>query len=288
MHIIPILFPVISIVLLGYFYARKYHPDMEAANALMLRVFVPALAFDVVSSGDFQLLTYKWLMLGGVIVILGSGLLAWPIGRALGYPMRAFLPNMMFNNCGNVGIPIALLAFGEHALPAAVVLFLISNFGHFTLGIYIFGGVVSWKGLVTSPVNVATILALIINLAEIQLPKSMLFPITMLGQIVIPLMLFSLGVRMLKIRIDHWKIGLVGGLVCPLTGLVFAYIATRLLPLDEFQGNVLILFAALPPAVLNFLISERYKQQPEMVASLVLVGNVLSAFVLSVVLWWLL
>ena len=128
---------------------------MDVANGLVLRVFVPALSFDVISSGDFQVVTYGWLLLGGAIVILGSGLIAWPVSRWFGFPARAFVPTMMFNNCGNLGLPLAVLAFGEHALEAAVVLFLISNLGHFTLGAWLFGGAVSWKGLATSPVNVA-------------------------------------------------------------------------------------------------------------------------------------
>jgi predicted permease len=41
---------------------------------------------------------------------------------------------MMFNNSGNMGLPLAVLAFGEAALPAAVVLFLVENLLHFSLG----------------------------------------------------------------------------------------------------------------------------------------------------------
>lgn len=273
---------------MGYFYARKFRPDMDVANGLVLRVFVPALVFDVISVGDFELLDYRWLVLGGAIVILGSGLIAWPLGKLLGFPYRAFVPSMMFNNCGNLGLPLAVLAFGDSALEAAVILFLVSNIGHFTVGIYLFGGAVSWKGLLTTPVNIATGLALIFNLGGIQLPNIILLPISMMGQIVIPLMLFSLGVRMLNVRLEHWVIGIVGALVCPIAGLIFGLFASWILPLSEFQIGVLILFSALPPAVLNFLLSEQYNQQPEMVASMVLIGNAVSVVVLSLILWWLL
>jgi predicted permease len=36
---------------------------------------------------------------------------------------------------------------------------------------------------------------------------------------------------------------------------------------------MLFVFGALPPAVLNFLFAERYKQEPQRVASIVLIGN---------------
>jgi predicted permease len=86
----------------------------------------------------------------------------------------------------------------------------------------------------------------------------------------------------------HLRAGIVAGLVCPLSGLAFGVIAAYILPLDEFQAKNLILFSALPPAVLNFLMSEQYRQQPEMVASMVLIGNAMSVLILTVVLWWLL
>ena len=275
-------------MILGYLYATKYDPDMGVANGLVLRVFLPALVFDVVSSGDFAVWTYRWLILAGVIVVLGSGLIAWPIGKIMKFPNQAFVPSMMFNNCGNLGLPLMVLAFGEPALEAAIVLFLISNMGHFTIGVYLFGGAVSWKGVLGHSVNIATVLALGFNFTDTKLPEVLQLPITMLGQIVIPLMLFSLGVRMQRTQLAHWRIGLVSGIVCPLSGILFALLGAWILPLSDFQIAILILFAALPPAVLNFLFSEQYNQQPEVVASIVLIGNAMSVAILSIVLWWLL
>ncbi len=148
MEILSILFPVFSLVFIGYCYGRRFSPNMDAINALMLRVFVPALVFDVMSSKDFAILSYQWLMFAGIIVVLGSGLVAFPFGRWFRFPMRAYIPAMMFNNCGNLGLPLAVLAFGDTALEAAVVLFLVSNLLHFTLGVFMFGGIVSWQGVV--------------------------------------------------------------------------------------------------------------------------------------------
>jgi len=49
-----------------------------------------------------------------------------------------------------------------------------------------------------------------------------------------------------------------------------------LLPFLTFtpqQQAMLIVFGALPPAVLNFLVAEQYQQEPGRVASLVMIGN---------------
>lgn len=287
MKIIEILFPVFILVVVGYLYGRRYRPNLQAVNQLMLFVFVPALVFDVMSRRNFQVVEYQWLALAGVIVVLGSGLIAWPAGRALGYPQRAFLPTMMFNNCGNLGLPLALLAFGDKGLEGAVILFLVSNLLHFTLGTWIFGGIISWKGLLLNPVNIATVAGLGVNFLQVRLPDFILLPISMLGQIVIPFMLISLGVRMLSVKRADLGRGIVGSLVRPLSGLVPAMAAVWMLPLDVAQVSLLILFATLPPAVLNFLFAEQYQQDPELVASLVLVGNAMAVLTTALVLWWL-
>jgi len=55
--------------------------------------------------------------------------------------------------------------------------------------------------------------------------------------------------------------------------------------LPSEQVPILLLFSALPPAVLNFLVAERFNQEPQKVASIVLIANFASIMVIPVVLW---
>ena len=64
---------------------------------------------------------------------------------------------------------------------------------------------------------------------------------------------------------EHVRIGVIGGLLRPATGIVAALIFLSIFPLDGFQAGLLIIFAALPPAVLNFLFAERYTDNPQLV-----------------------
>ena len=90
-------------------------------------VFVPVLVLSALTAKEFDLWASRWLVAGGVAVILGSGLVAWPVARWLKVAPRTFVPSMMFNNSGNMGLPLALLAFGEENLPWAVALFVTST-----------------------------------------------------------------------------------------------------------------------------------------------------------------
>ena len=57
-----------------------------------------------------------------------------------------------------------------------------------------------------------------------------------------------------------------------------------LIDLPDRQRALLLVFGALPPAVLNYIFAERYRQEPEKVASVVLIGNIASLLFLSVAL----
>ena len=283
-QIFSIIFPILAIVLLGYLYGRRHAPDMAAANKLNIEIFVPALIFDVLSGKEFNLGEYQLLAVGGIAVIFGSGLLAWPIARLLNYQFKTFVPPMMFNNSGNMGLPLALFAFGEAALPAAVVLFIIENTLHFSVGIKMLDSRSSISGLLKSPLLIATLAGLVVAVMHIEIPEVVAIPIEMLGQVSIPLMLFALGVRLIHIDWHAWRIGVIGAIVCPLSGVLIALGMGALLSLDTSQYAMLVIFGALPPAVLNYMFAERFNQQPEQVASIVMMGNLASMAVIPTVL----
>ena len=54
------------------------------------------------------------------------------------------------------------------------------------------------------------------------------------------------------------------------------------------DAAMLTLFGALPPAVLNYIFAEHYRQDPERVASIVLVGNAASLLIIPLTLAWVL
>lgn len=274
LRIVAIVFPVFAIVATGYFYARRKQPDMAFANQLNMDVFVPALVFAALANKSFDL-TAQWsLAAGGLIVVLGSGLLTWPLARLMKVDIRTFLPPMMFNNSGNMGLPLMLLAFGEQALPAAVVLFFIENVLHYSLGTWMLDHRARLANLWRVPVIAASLAGLAVSLLKIELWSPLYIAIKMLGDVSIPLLLFSLGVRLTSSGAKDLKIGLIGAAACPLAGMALAWFAAPLLGLNAEQRGMLLIFGALPPAVLNYIFAELYKQEPEKVASIVMIGNV--------------
>jgi len=275
-RILGIILPVFSIVALGWLYGRRVRPDMGWVNRISMNVLAPALIFSALASKDFDIVEYKLLILGSLGVVLGSGLLAWPFAKLLRIDFRTFVPPMMFNNCGNMGLPLAALAFGPAGFSAMVALFTISNLLHFTLGAWMIDHHAKFGNLLRNPMVWSTFAGFAFAVVHPPLPDWAATTFKMTGDALIPMMLLSLGVRLTAIRWRDAQIGVIGGLVCPLTGIAMAALLSPVLGLDRAQQGLLILFGCLPPAVLNFMIAEQFNQEPGKVASIVLIGNTLS------------
>ncbi len=296
-RILGIIIPVFVIIALGYVYARKrgatVQSDMVAVNRVSMDVLCPLLVFTALAARDFDLAHNATLILAGVAISLGSGLLAWPVARLFGYDVRSFVPPMMYNNCGNMGLPLAVLAFGSASLAAAVALFMASNLVYFSLGIALIrsgkhaSGATNaspWQ-LLLSPMMLAMLVGIVFAALRLNLPAPLFQGLKLLGEACIPIMLFALGVRMVDVSLKSWHIGLVGAIVCPVAGLIVAWLLDQALTLSAVQRGQMYLFAALPPAVFCFMVAERYQQEPDKVAAIVLLGNLAAIGFVPIGLW---
>lgn len=284
LRILSIVFPVFAIVGIGWWYGRVKRPDLQFTNQISMDVLVPMLVFSALASRSFDFAHYWQLALAGAAVIVGSGVLAWPVARLLKVDAKTFVPPMMFNNSGNMGIPLIVLAFGESALPAAIILFLVEMVLHFSLGPYLLAHRMGLVQLLKTPVMAATLLGVVVSLSGLTLPSALKTAIRMLGDASIPMLLFALGVRLNQVSFRDWRLGAASGVVAPASGVLVALAVMPLLGLDASQRAILLVFGALPPAVLNYLMAEQYRQEPEKVASIVLLGNLAAVGVMPVVL----
>jgi len=275
-RILNIILPVFLIILVGYLFARRAKPDMGVVNRISMSILAPALIFSALASKEFDVEANRLLLIGSVGVVLGSGLLAWPIAKLLHVDHRTFVPPMMFNNCGNMGLPLAVLAYEQTGFAAMVALFTISNLLHFTLGAWMIDHHAKFGNLLRNPMVWSTFLGFGFALTHPPIPEWGSTAIKLVGDALVPMMLLSLGVRLAEVHWSDWQLGVIGGLVCPVSGIAMAALLAPVLGLDQNQQGLLILFGCLPPAVLNFMVAEQFNQEPAKVASIVLIGNVLS------------
>ena len=272
-------------VLAGFFYARIRTPNLDSANALNIDVFVPFLILAVFTGQSIQVGEYKTLMLAIALITVLPGVLMWPLCRVLKIHWKTLLPPMMFKNSGNLGIPLLLLAFGEKALPAILILFIVENTLHFSVGMWMLKPSTRNASFLKQPMLIATITGLVLAYFEINVPVWLVTGFELLGDIAVPLMLVALGVRLVSLDMSGWRLGLFGTLASPLSGLIIAWPVLGWLDLPAEQEKMAWIFAALPPAVLNYLVAERFKQEPDKVASIVMFSNAGAIFIIPLVLY---
>lgn len=283
-RIVEILFPLFSIAALGYFVGRRMKPDLSQANKLNMDVFVPALVFAALANREFEIGGFLWLGTATLVVVIGSGLAAWLLARLMKIDLRTLVPPIMFNNCGNLGLPLAVLAFGDAALAPAVVMFMISNLLHFSYGAWLLDHSIRIWTVWRVPSVLATFAGLAVAIAGVEVWAPLLTSIRMLGEISIPLMLFALGVRLADSTIESVGRGVLVAVARPLIGVALAFAVMLFIDLPPQERALLIVFGALPPAVLNYIFAERYGQEPATVASMVLVGNLAALITLPIAL----
>ena len=275
-RIADVIIPVFLIVAIGYGYARRRTLDMTVFNRIALDVLAPMLVYSALASKDFVIAEHLTLLVGGAVLILGGGLLAWPLARAFGAQPRTLVPVVMFNNCGNMGLPLALLAFGPAHFGAAVALFSVSNLLHFSLGARITSRLARTRDLLTSPLMIGTALGFVSALTDLRPPDVLLSGLKLLGDALLPMMLFALGVRLTALTRSGLALGLLGALARPLIGLAIGIPLAWALGLEGAARGQLLLFAALPPAVMQFVLADRYHQEPDKVGAMIMLGNALA------------
>lgn len=274
-RIVCIVFPIFAVVLAGFCYGYRYRPDMAVLNRLNMDLFFPALIFVALAGRGFNLADNLLLAAGCVVVCLGSGLLVWPLALLLKVDAKTLTPPAMFRNVGNMGLPLLLLTFGESALGAAVVILLVVNVLQFALAPWLLCGRFSLAAIWRQPFILAAGAGIGVSLGSIELWPPLLSAARLLGDISLGLMIFSLGVRLSSARIGEMLgIGIAGAVATPLAGMFLASMFGTLASLGAREMDILFLSGALPPAVTNFIFADRYRQEADKVAAIVMIGNV--------------
>ena len=285
--------PVFILVAVGYYIGPLLKIEARPLSKTAYFVFVPAFVFNIISEANIAAELAILMLCFTFVVQISVAALGFLVGRILRQSREitaAFVLIATFGNVGNFGLPLIEFRFGEIARIPATIYFLATIFISFVICV----GVASWArsggmaavfSVFKTPALLALVPALVLNISEIGVPTFLSRLSGLLGQAMIPVMLFTLGIQMseiAKIKIDFnvfaaSTVRLVGG---PLLAVI-------LVPLFGLQGierDAGILQAAMPSAVLASLIAMEYKLIPEFVTTTVLFSTLFSILTLTVIL----
>ena len=265
--------PVFMLIASGFAFAHWKRISLTSVTELIVYLGTPALVFSSLVSIPLFAGDIAVLFCGILIIFAIVGLLIRLYFFIFQFSSRGFTLPCLFMNAGNMGFPLALFAFGEAGMQRATLMFVMLTFLQYSLGIYILNGRGNWTEIFRLPLIYAAIMGISVNLAQLRIPELLLQPITMLGQATIPIMLISLGYRLHDVESLQWGHALGGALLRIFGGFAAANIAVNLIVAAGINRQVLLLYGALPAAVVTFVLTEKYRQDPGLAASIVVIST---------------
>lgn len=284
-QVLEITAPVFLLAFVGFVWAKSGQPfDTEFVTRLVVTIGTPALIFVVLATAKIEPQAFRDMALAALAVYGALGAVLWAVLRLAGVGMRSFLAPLIFSNTGNLGLPVALFAYGEAGLALAVVFFAVTAILQFTVGVWLMSGGGSMRPALKQPMVYAAILGGVFLTLGWGLPVWAENTLRLTGQMVIPMMLITLGISISRLR--PGALGLAVGLsvVKLAVGGGAAVLAVWLLALEGAEAGVLILQAIMPVAVTSYLLAVRYKADADAVAGLVISSTLISVAAIPAVL----
>lgn len=285
--VLSIVFPVFCIIGLGYLFARFKKISLEPIIEVLLYLTIPALVISSLSRKKLVIDDLAIVSLSAVLVILGTGLLAFIyLAIIKRRDLRGFYLPVMFMNSGNMSFPLALLAFGQDGLTVAILYYIAVSLMVYSLGIYIAKGRGGMKEMFRLPLIYAAGIGIGLNLGGIELPTPIITTFDMLGAATIPIMQVSLGYRLHSARLAYPGISLAGTVLRIGGGIAIAWAVVTLLGIEGMNQKIILLSSGMPAAVINFVVSHKYKVDSDLVASTVALSTLVSVVTTPLLLMW--
>ncbi|MFQ5900555.1 MAG: AEC family transporter [Thermodesulfobacteriota bacterium] len=284
---IYIVFPVFAIIGSGLIFARYKRIDLGSIVEILLFLAIPAFIISSLLKKNIETQDILVVSLSAFGVVVGVGLMSHLYLLLTGRrELKGFYMPTMFMNSGNMAFPLMFFAFGEDAYPFAIVYFVTVGILVYTLGIYIAKGEGGWKEIFRLPLLFAALIGIFLNLSNIAVPAPIFNAIDLFGDAAIPLMLFSLGYRLYSVKISSYGIAATGAIIRIVGGVLIAFIVVFLTGASGLTQKVIILSSSMPSAVINFVITEKYNLQSDLVASIIFLSTLLSIFTIPAILSW--
>jgi len=275
--------PVFLIAMAGYLFGKRKKIDLTAINDFVIYLATPALIISSLSRHAIDVYLAGKVFLSVCTIIGVSMALCFYAIKALKLPIKVYLPPALFANTGNMGLPLVLFAFGEKGFNVAILYMVSSTFLHYTLGILILNYDESPFEIFRLPLVYSAIAGVLLSVSGWTMPVSIFRAVDLLGEASIPTMIFALGYKLSEVALtDVSKSFLVGGMRI-FFGVMLGVLTVLIFRLDGIASKVVILESAMPPAIYNFVLAEKYNQDPERVASIVLAGALISIITTPVI-----
>lgn len=286
-------FPVLLIGGLGYLVGRARSLDLTPITGLTVLVLAPAVVFDSLARAALPRDLLSRLVLHVVLQLAGVWLLTVIVARLIGWrgPARGgLLLATLFSNAGNVGLPLALFAFGPDGLAIAGGWFAIMAIAAGTVAPYLaarahFSTREALSRVARQPIIYAVVAGIAVNLSGWSLPGPVAKASQLLAGGAVAVMLLLVGLQLARLTVREEAPGAALATAIRLLAVPpIAWAIGRLIGLEGMALPVAVVQASTPTAVTSALWALEFDARPALVSATVVVSTVVSVATLTVLL----
>ena len=283
--VFQIVAPVFILAAIGFAWVKcGWNYEIEFVTRLAMTLSVPALIFVALMKANISADTLSNLFFSSLIAYICLALIFWIVVKIFKLNMATYWAPLIFGNTGNLGLPLAMFAFGEVGLSYAVVVFAVMAVGSFSIGVWMVSGGGSVNKVFKEPMVWATLLGALFLIQGWQTPKWATNTLELMGQMAIPLMLITLGVALARLKMKMISRAITLSILKLIVSIGVAWVIGVYFDLNDVAFAVLVMQIATPVAVTSYLLAQKYGADANEVAGLVIASTVLSVFALPVLL----
>lgn len=284
-----VILPEFALIALGLLLARGFHfvrDFWQGAEKLVYYVLFPALLFNAIVAAPFAVSAELPLLAAAVAAFFGAvvlGFLARPLLRP---PADVFASCVQtaFRYNSYIGLAFAQALYGARglALMALIVAFVVPLANVVAVSALArYRQAAFFAELARNPLIIATLSALVLNIAGVQLHPTLTSFLNKLGTASLALGLLCIGAGLTVAALREQRALLVYLTAVKLLAFpALAWLLARAFALPAPHAQVVLLFAALPTASSAYVLAARMGGQPAPVAVIVTVQTALSAVTL--------
>ena len=283
--VLQIVAPVFLLAAVGFAWVKiGWEYEVEFVTRIAMTLSVPALIFVALMKADISRETLSGLFMASLVAYIVLAIVFWVVSKVMGLDLPTFWAPLIFGNTGNLGLPLALFAFGETGLSYAVIVFAVMAVGSFSVGVWMVSGGGSLRKVFHEPISWATIAGAIFLTQGWQTPVWATNTLELMGQMAIPMMLITLGVALARLQVTTLMRAVFLSVIKLIISVVIAWFVGRWFGLNDVAFGVLVVQIATPVAVTSYLLAQKYGADANEVAGLVIVSTVLSVIAIPILL----
>ena len=289
---IVVMLTLFALVVVGYIAGKLGYlgGDFDRQlSRLVINITCPALILSSAMTGELPDRQY-------ILPLLLISVVTYLLLAGAGFLLPRYLTNdknhqgpigfaLIFGNVGFMGYPVVASIFGHEAVFYAAVLNVVNTFAVFTIGTILINGTSSEKErfekkvLYSTPMLAAYLTMGIVALRIDNIPEAISQPLTMLGNITVPVALLIIGSSMSQLSLRT----MLGNRTVYATTLlrlailpVGVHFLMRLVGFDPFVVNINTLVIAMPVATYGTILCLKYGKDTTMITEVTFITTLAS------------